>query len=40
MIRIISPKGQMVCVEQIQPVCEKQLAFNDRKMTIMEPAKN
>lgn len=40
MVRIINPKGQMVCVEQIQPVCEKQLVFNGRKMTIMEPAKN
>lgn len=40
MVRIISPKGQMLCVEEIQPVCEMQLLFNGRKITIMESARD
>lgn len=40
MIRIINPAGKLQYVNQVQPVCEKQIMFNGRRIVIMEPAKD
>lgn len=40
MIRVINPIGKLQYVDQVQPVCEKQLMFNGRRIVIMEPAKD
>lgn len=40
MVRIISPKGQLLYVEQIQPVCEMQIMFNGQKVTLMDRARD
>lgn len=40
MIRVISPVGKLVYVDQIQPVCEKQVLFNGRRIVMMESARD
>lgn len=40
MIRIISPVGKLQYVDQVQPLCEKQVMFNGRRIIIMERAKD
>lgn len=40
MIRIITPKGKMLYVDHVQPVCEMQVQFNGKRIVMMDPAKD
>lgn len=40
MIRIINPVGKLQYVDQVQPLCEKQVMFNGSRIIIMARAKD